>query len=117
MLRRMWLALVCVACSMAVAVPAACLLLMARALWRAAARAAALDAELARHKEALRQAERKSMNKSNAFASASHDIRSALAAFAGYIEVSRPEAQTNPIVMHNLNAMDVCTKKLFGQYI
>jgi hypothetical protein len=43
---------------------------MARALRRAGAREAALEADLVRQKEALQQAERKSMNKSNAFARA-----------------------------------------------
>ncbi|KAL5230744.1 hypothetical protein ABZP36_029520 [Zizania latifolia] len=96
-----------------VAAAAAACFVMARALRRAAAREAVLDAEIVRQKDALRQAERKSMNKSNAFASASHDIRSALAAIAGLIEVSRPEAAANPNVMDNLHQMDVCTKKLF----
>ncbi|KAG8085184.1 hypothetical protein GUJ93_ZPchr0010g8474 [Zizania palustris] len=96
-----------------VAAAAAACFVMARALRRAAAREAVLDAEIVRQKDALRQAERKSMNKSNAFASASHDIRSALAAIAGLIEVSRPEAASNPNVIDNLHQMDVCTKKLF----
>ncbi|KAK3131775.1 hypothetical protein QOZ80_6AG0511240 [Eleusine coracana subsp. coracana] len=85
-----------------------------RALRRAAERKAELKAELVRQKEALRQAERKSMNKSNAFASASHDIRSALAAIAGLVEVCRPEAQAHPNITDNLNQMGVCTNKLFG---
>ncbi|KAF0901928.1 hypothetical protein E2562_011767 [Oryza meyeriana var. granulata] len=103
--------MVVLACSMVAAATVACVL-MARALRRAVAREALLDADLVRHKDALRQAERKSMNKSNAFAGASHDIRSALAAVAGLIEVSRPEAATNPNIMDNLNQMEVCTNKL-----
>uniref|UniRef100_A0A0E0KZQ6 Probable histidine kinase 2 n=1 Tax=Oryza punctata TaxID=4537 RepID=A0A0E0KZQ6_ORYPU len=98
-------------CSCMVAATLACVL-MARALRRAVAREAVLDADLVRQKCALRQAERKSMNKSNAFASAIHDIRFALAAIASLIEVSRPEAVTNPNIMDNLNQMDVCTNKL-----
>jgi hypothetical protein len=54
------------------------------------------------------------MNKSNAFARASHDIRSALAAVAGLIEVSLPEAQALPHITENLNQMNVCINKLFG---
>jgi K+-sensing histidine kinase KdpD len=54
------------------------------------------------------------MNKSNAFASASHDIRSALAAVAGLVEVSRPEA--NPNIVDNLNQMELCTNKLLGKH-
>ncbi|KAF0894607.1 hypothetical protein E2562_001905 [Oryza meyeriana var. granulata] len=103
--------MVVLACSMVAAATVACVL-MARALRRAVAREALLDADLVRHKDALRQAERKSMNKSNAFAGASHDIRSALAAVAGLIEVSRPEAATSPNIMDNLNQMEVCTNKL-----
>ena len=73
-----------------VAVAAVSCVLATRALRRAAAREAVLNADLVRQKEALRQAERKSMNKSNAFVSASHDIRSALAAIAALVEMSRP---------------------------
>uniref|UniRef100_A0A0D9W8A0 Probable histidine kinase 2 n=1 Tax=Leersia perrieri TaxID=77586 RepID=A0A0D9W8A0_9ORYZ len=79
----------------------------------ATAAEAALDADLVAHKDALRQAERKSMNKSNAFATASHDIRSALAAVKGLIQVSRPDADGNPGIVDNLNQMEVCTNKLF----
>ena len=87
------------------------------ALRRAAAREMALNADLVRQKEALRQAERKSLNKTNAFAGASHDIRSALAVITGLVDVSRVEAQTNPQMMHNLEQMDVCTNKLLGELV
>lgn len=90
------------------------LVVVALAVRWAAVQEAVLNADLVRQKEALRQAERKSMNKSNAFASASHDIRSVLAAIDGLIEVSWSEAQANPNVMDNLNQMDICTKKLFN---
>ncbi|KAL6614142.1 hypothetical protein ACP70R_036412 [Stipagrostis hirtigluma subsp. patula] len=112
MLRAACIAVVALVCAL-VAVAAAACVLAARALRRAAAREAALNADLVQQKEVLRQAERKSMNKSNAFASASHDIRSALAAIAGLVEVSRPEAQGHPNVLDNLNQMAVCTNKLF----
>jgi signal transduction histidine kinase len=88
--------------------------LAVRALRRAAVTKSALKAEMVRQGEALRQAERKSMNKSNAFARASHDIRSALAAVGGLIEVSLPEAQALPHITENLNQMNVCINKLFG---
>ncbi|CAN6202299.1 unnamed protein product [Urochloa humidicola] len=109
-----WLCIpVAVFVCLAVAVAAAACVLAVRALRRAAAREARLNADLVRQKEALRQAERKSMNKSNAFASASHDIRSALAAIAGLVEMSRPEAHALPGVMENLDQMAICTNKLF----
>lgn len=106
--------MVCVVCAV-VAVATLVCILMARALWRAGAREAALEADLVRQKEALQQAERKSMNKSNAFARASHDIRSSLAAVVGLIEVSRTEAESNPNLTYNLDQMGVGTNKLFGQ--
>ncbi|KAI4976636.1 hypothetical protein ZWY2020_050243 [Hordeum vulgare] len=111
-LRRMGVAMVCVVCAV-VAVATLVCCLMARALWRAGAREAALEADLVRQKEALQQAERKSMNKSNAFARASHDIRSSLAAIVGLVEVSRPEAGSNTNLTYNLEQMEVGTNKLF----
>ena len=90
--------------------------LVVRALCRAEKKKAELKAELVRQGEALRQAERKSMNKSNAFASASHDIRSALATVAGLVQVSLMEAQALPNITENLNQMSVCTNKLFGAW-
>ncbi|CAN6283443.1 unnamed protein product [Urochloa humidicola] len=84
------------------------------ALRRSAAREASLRASLVRHKEALQQAERKSLSKTSAFAGASHDIRSALAAITGLVDVSREEARAHPQITRNLEQMDACTKKLFG---
>jgi signal transduction histidine kinase len=114
MFQRMEVAMVCVVCSLVGVATVACFF-MAWALRRAGAREAALEADLVRQKEALQQAERKSMNKTNAFARASHDIRSSLAAVAGLIEISRPEAQANPNLAYYLDQMDIATKKLFGQ--
>ena len=111
--RRMGVAMVSVVCVAAAVATLVCIL-MARALWRAGAREAALEADLVRQKEALQQAERKSMNKSNAFARASHNICSSLAAVAGLIEISRLEARGNTNLTYNLNQMDVGTNKLFG---
>ncbi|KAF7045034.1 hypothetical protein CFC21_054184 [Triticum aestivum] len=103
---------VCIVCTV-VAIATIVCFLMARAMWRAGAREAVLEADLVRQKEALRQAERKSMNKSNAFARASHDIRSSLAAVVGLIELSRLEAHENPNLTYNLDQMGVGTNKLF----
>lgn len=113
MLRALCIPVIVFACALLVAAVVCCAVAV-RALRRAAAREMALNADLVRQKEALRQAERKSMNKSNAFASASHDIRSALAAIAGLVDMSRPEAQSLPGVLENLDQMGVCTNKLFG---
>ncbi|KAH0992173.1 hypothetical protein GBA52_003656 [Prunus armeniaca] len=51
-----------------------------------------LCATLIKQMEATQQAERKSMRKSLAFASASHDVRAALAGITGLIEISYEEA-------------------------
>ncbi|XP_044426401.1 probable histidine kinase 2 [Triticum aestivum] len=109
--RRMGVAMVSVVCAV-VAIATLVCILMARALWRAGAREAALEADLVRQKEALQQAERKSMNKSNAFARASHDIRSSLAAVVGLIDVSRVEAESNANLTYNLDQMNIGTNKL-----
>uniref|UniRef100_M8C5P8 histidine kinase n=1 Tax=Aegilops tauschii TaxID=37682 RepID=M8C5P8_AEGTA len=109
--RRMGVAMVSVVC-VVVAVATRVCILRARALWRAGAREAALEADLVRQKEALQQAERKSMNKSNAFARASHDIRSSLAAVVGLIDVSRVEAESNSNLTYNLDQMNIGTNKL-----
>ncbi|XP_047071546.1 uncharacterized protein LOC124680540 [Lolium rigidum] len=112
MFRRIGVAVVSVLCLIAAMAAMACFF-MARALWRAGSREAAHQGDLMRHKEALQQAERKSMNKSNAFTSASHDIRSSLAAIAGLIDVSRTEARANPNLTYYLDQMEIGTKKLF----
>ncbi|TKV93564.1 hypothetical protein SEVIR_9G233500v4 [Setaria viridis] len=106
-------AIVLMACgAMAAVAAAAAFLATLRALRRSVAREALLRASLVRHKEALQQAERKSLNKTSAFAGASHDIRSALAAITGLVDVSRVEARAHPQITRNLEQMDVCTKKL-----
>lgn len=110
--RQMGVAAVCIVCAVMVVATVVCFL-MARVLWRAGAREAALQADLVRQKEALQQVEHKIMNKSNAFARASHDIRSSFAAVSGLIELSRPEAHGNSNLIYNLNQMDVGTNKLF----
>ncbi|XP_071674305.1 probable histidine kinase 2 [Lolium perenne] len=112
MLHEIGVAVVSVVCLLAAMTTVACFF-MARALWRAGSQEAALQGDLMRQKEALQQAERKSMNKSNAFTSASHDIRSSLSVIAGLINVSRTEARANPNLTYYLDQMEIGTKKLF----
>ncbi|XP_051142167.1 histidine kinase CKI1 [Andrographis paniculata] len=74
--------------------------------------------DLINQKEATQQAERKSMNKSLAFASASHDIRASLAGIRGlidlcYNEVSRRRLSLQELLT-NLSQMDSCTLDLVG---
>ena len=111
--RRIGVAVVCIVCAVTIVAMVVCFL-MARVLWKVRAREVVLEADLLQQKEALQQTERKSMNKSNAFARASHDIRSSLAAVAGLIEISRSEARGKTNLIYNLNQMHVGTNKLFG---
>lgn len=73
---------------------------------------------LIKQMEATRQAERKSMNKSLAFASASHDIRASLAGISGLIEMSQnivPKRDPSGPELHtNLLQMEACNKDLLG---
>lgn len=68
--------------------------------------------------ESTQQSERKSMNKSLAFASASHDIRASLAGISGLIELCCNEvAKRDPArseVVANLMQMEACTRDLLG---
>ncbi|KAL8034780.1 hypothetical protein ABFX02_12G052200 [Erythranthe guttata] len=68
--------------------------------------------------EATQQSERKSMNKSLAFASASHDIRASLAGINGLIEICRNEvSKRDPLrseIPANLLQMESCTRDLLG---
>ncbi|KAG8389558.1 hypothetical protein BUALT_Bualt02G0241700 [Buddleja alternifolia] len=68
--------------------------------------------------EATRQSERKSMNKSLAFASASHDIRASLAGITGLIDISRNEVSkrdpSRSELLTNLLQMEACTRDLLG---
>lgn len=74
-----------------------------------------LRSDLFKQLEATQQAERKSMNKSLAFANATHDIRTSLAGITGLIEICRPDnatAAANPELNKNLDQMIVCGAKL-----
>ncbi|KAL0389711.1 UNVERIFIED_CONTAM: Histidine kinase CKI1 [Sesamum calycinum] len=68
--------------------------------------------------EATQQSERKSMNKSLAFATASHDVRASLAGITGLIEICRSEvSKREPLqseLMTNLLQMEACTRDLLG---
>ncbi|KAK8952629.1 Histidine kinase CKI1 [Platanthera guangdongensis] len=71
-------------------------------------------ANLIKQMEATEQAERKSMNKSIAFASASHDIRASLACITGLIKLCCVDVLPDSDVYRNLIQMDSCTAKLLG---
>ncbi|KAL9148597.1 hypothetical protein ABFS82_12G051700 [Erythranthe guttata] len=68
--------------------------------------------------EATQQSERKSMNKSLAFASASHDIGASLAGINGLIEICPNEvSKWDPVrseIPANLLQMESCTRDLLG---
>ncbi|KAL2239050.1 UNVERIFIED_CONTAM: Histidine kinase CKI1 [Sesamum indicum] len=68
--------------------------------------------------EATQQSERKSMNKSLAFATASHDVRASLAGITGLIEICRSEvSKREPLqseLLTNLLQMEACTRDLLG---
>ncbi|CAK9145213.1 unnamed protein product [Ilex paraguariensis] len=81
---------------------------------RAARREMYLCAALIKQMEATQQAERKSMNKILAFASASHDVRASLAGITGLIEICRDEVAHESELETNLIQMEACTKDLLG---
>ncbi|KAM7277414.1 hypothetical protein ACFE04_019280 [Oxalis oulophora] len=72
-----------------------------------------LQASLIKQMEATQQAERKNLNKTLAFASASHDIRSALIAIDASIDLSR-NASSPSEMEYMLDQMKRCTKELGG---
>ncbi|XP_028547440.1 probable histidine kinase 2 isoform X3 [Dendrobium catenatum] len=71
-------------------------------------------ANLIKQKEATQQAERKSMNKSIAFASASHDMRASLAGITGLLRLCHDDVPPDSDVARNLVQMDQCASKLLG---
>ncbi|CBI36943.3 unnamed protein product, partial [Vitis vinifera] len=80
----------------------------------AARREMYLRAKLIKQMDATQQAERKSMNKSLAFASASHDVRASLAGLTGLIDISKDEVAPGSEIETNLIQMEGCTKDLLG---
>eukprot|EP00268_Persea_americana_P010401 TRINITY_DN1422_c1_g1_i1.p1 TRINITY_DN1422_c1_g1~~TRINITY_DN1422_c1_g1_i1.p1 ORF type:complete len:1080 (-),score=145.71 TRINITY_DN1422_c1_g1_i1:181-3420(-) len=81
---------------------------------RATRREILLSAALIKQMEATQQAERKSMNKSIAFASASHDVRTSLAAIAGLIDLSLSSVSPQEEIHTNLEQMSSCASNLLG---
>ncbi|KAG9453402.1 hypothetical protein H6P81_006306 [Aristolochia fimbriata] len=74
-------------------------------------------AALIKQNEATQQSERKSMNKSYAFASASHDVRTALAAIIGLIDLSRNRVSSDSELEANLSQMNTCALNLLGKFV
>ncbi|OIW07029.1 hypothetical protein TanjilG_02663 [Lupinus angustifolius] len=81
---------------------------------RATRREMQLCASLIKQMEATQQAERKNMNKSLAFASASHDVRTSLAGLTGLIEMSYELVTPHSELETNLKQMNNCTRDLLG---
>ncbi|KAL8499076.1 hypothetical protein ACS0TY_022156 [Phlomoides rotata] len=81
---------------------------------KAARREMYLCGALINQMEATQQSERKSMNKSLAFASASHDIRASLAGICGLIEICRNEVTKRDHLLTSLMQMEACTRDLLG---
>ncbi|GAV87479.1 Response_reg domain-containing protein/HisKA domain-containing protein/HATPase_c domain-containing protein, partial [Cephalotus follicularis] len=79
---------------------------------RAAKREMFLCASLIKQMNATEQAERKSMNKSKAFANANHDVRGSLAAITGLIDLCHQNANPKSEIEENLVQMKTCTKDL-----
>ncbi|XP_042398033.1 probable histidine kinase 2 isoform X1 [Zingiber officinale] len=73
-----------------------------------------LQAKLIKLKGAIQQAERKSMNKSLAFASASHDIRTSLAGITGLVGICLADAPRVSELHSNMQQINTCVTKLLG---
>lgn len=84
---------------------------------RAARREMCLCAALIKQMEATQQAERKSLNKSLAFASASHDVRASLAGITGLIDMSRDQVAPGSDLDTNLKQMEENTRDLLGKFL
>ncbi|KAJ0245540.1 Signal transduction response regulator [Hirschfeldia incana] len=83
----------------------------------AAGREMHMRATLINQMEATQQAERKSMNKSQAFARASHDIRGSLAGITGLIDICHEseEVRQGSELETRLKLVNGCTKDLLGK--
>ncbi|XP_038979992.1 probable histidine kinase 2 [Phoenix dactylifera] len=88
--------------------------IMLQLLRRSRIQEAFLYASLIKQKEAIQQAEQKSMNKSLAFASASHDVRTSLAGITGLVELCRLDATPNSKLDRHLEQMSTCASQLLG---
>ncbi|XP_052170489.1 histidine kinase CKI1-like [Diospyros lotus] len=83
-------------------------------IFRSARREMFLCTALVKQMDATQQAERKSMNKSLAFASASHDVRASLCAISGLVEFCLDEATPHSELSSNLKQMNTCVMDLHG---
>ncbi|XP_020540438.1 histidine kinase CKI1 isoform X2 [Jatropha curcas] len=81
---------------------------------RATKREMYLCAALIKQTEATQQAERKSMNKTKAYAGANHDVRGSLAAITGLIELCQENAKPASELAANLVQLKRCTDDLLG---
>ncbi|CAK9175560.1 unnamed protein product [Ilex paraguariensis] len=81
---------------------------------RAARREMYLYVALINQMEATQQTERKRMNKSLAFASASHNVRASLAGITGLIGICHNQVSPGSELETNLTPMVACTKDLLG---
>ncbi|CDP07743.1 unnamed protein product [Coffea canephora] len=81
---------------------------------RAARREMYLCAALIKQLEATQQAERKSMNKSLAFARASHDVRASLAAIIGSIRLCSVKVAHGSDLQENLTQAETNAEDLLG---
>ncbi|XP_020231408.1 histidine kinase CKI1 [Cajanus cajan] len=73
-----------------------------------------LCASLIEKSEATQRAEKKNKNKSNALASASHDVRASLAGITGLIDISYDLVDSGSELKTNLKQMSSCTHDLLG---
>lgn len=76
-----------------------------------------LRATLIKQMETTQQAKRRCMNKSLAFASASHDIRPSLAAISDLIDLCRGSMRPESELAANLGQMQGCAMDLLGIFI
>ncbi|XP_027109545.2 histidine kinase CKI1-like [Coffea arabica] len=81
---------------------------------KAARREIVLCDALVKQKESTQQAERKSMSKTNAFATYSHDLRASLTAITCLIELCREDVVPNSQLAANLSQLDTYVHDLLG---
>ncbi|CDP18239.1 unnamed protein product [Coffea canephora] len=81
---------------------------------KAARREIVLCDALIKQKESTQQAERKSMSKTNAFATYSHDLRASLTAITCLIQLCREDVVPNSQLAANLSQLDTYVHDLLG---
>lgn len=82
---------------------------------RATNREMLLCAALIKQTEATQQAERKSMNKTKAYAGVNHDVRNSLSAIRAWMHFCQEEASQDSKLAEQLVQMEKHTKDLVGQ--